>query len=167
MPVTAVKNTFFHIEAAAEFRKRSNSAPDLICSSTGLQSDCGSISSKDSALFNGCAQERAITNTVETPETRTTVMIQNIPCKYTRRQMLDEVAALDLECDKLHLPRAKTGGNLGYCFVNFTTPEGAQAFIELFSGREFMFQKVNEKRATVIYAKNQGLEQKRNSRKSA
>lgn len=64
-------------------------------------------------------------------DTRTTLMIRNIPRKYTQQQLLvDLTAAYDFSggANFFYLPTdLGTCRNLGYCFLNLTTPEQAVA----------------------------------------
>jgi hypothetical protein len=64
-------------------------------------------------------------------DTRTTLMIRNVPRKYTQHQLLvDLTAAYDFSggADFFYLPTdLGTCRNLGYCFLNLTTPEQAAA----------------------------------------
>merc|ERR1711939_742610 len=70
---------------------------------------------------------------------KTTVVVKNIPHKYTQEWLLEEIQELGFEVDFLYLPRrlfAKPN-NIGYGFVNFATASEAQMFTEVFTGRKF------------------------------
>jgi hypothetical protein len=61
---------------------------------------------------------------------QTTVMIRGIPCGFTQEQLLDQInqAGFEGKYDFFYLPRAgNSHSNLGYAFVNFTTPALAVA----------------------------------------
>merc|ERR1719440_891035 len=54
----------------------------------------------------------------------TSVMIRNIPCRYTQQELIDEIEMLGFVIDFLYLPPARRAtGNLGYAFVNFVDPD--------------------------------------------
>jgi hypothetical protein len=62
-------------------------------------------------------------------EVRTTLMIRNIPRKYTQRQLLADLNEAHAFMDSVnffYLPAdLGTGRNLGYCFINFIRPADA------------------------------------------
>jgi hypothetical protein len=97
---------------------------------------------------------------IQLPEDQwTSLMIRNIPCRYTTSELLDEIIMLGFHIDFLYLPPARRSvGNLGYAFVNFVTAEHAAQFFQLFQGYSFSLQQRSNKRATIIYAKLQGFE---------
>merc|ERR1712216_1021673 len=87
----------------------------------------------------------------------TTVMIRNIPNRYTPQDLIDE---LPQEIDFMHLPKAsKTVANLGYAFVNLTSPAAARDFIAEFEGHQWAKQTNSRKRASLSFAKLQGLQE--------
>lgn len=89
---------------------------------------------------------------------KTTLMIRNIPNRYTPEWLLEEIMEI-AECDFLHLPKAnQSAANLGYAFVNFTSAEGAQEFFMAFEGHQFVKQPNSSKRAKVSFAELQGLQ---------
>jgi len=92
------------------------------------------------------------------PETRTTMMLRNIPNKYTQSGLLaifDEQFAK--QYDFFYLPiDFKNRCNVGYCFVNFTTPAHARRFLNTF--HNFKLKAYNSpKVCEVNYARVQGL----------
>jgi hypothetical protein len=90
----------------------------------------------------------------------TTLMIRNIPCRYTQEWLLDEIRTSGLRCNFLYLPPAiRKHFNLGYAFVNFVTPDEARRFIDYFQGHAFSKQPNSLKRAEVDYAKLQGFQE--------
>jgi hypothetical protein len=90
----------------------------------------------------------------------TTVMIRNIPCRYSQDELYLEVAEIGFAFNFLYLPPARRSpGNLGYAFVNFVDPTHALAFVEAFTGHAFVCQPKSKKRAEVMFAKLQGFEE--------
>lgn len=89
----------------------------------------------------------------------TSVMIRNIPCRYTQTKLVEEIQELDLPFDFLYLPPAKhSRGNLGYGFINFETNEAAATFMQIFNGHKFKSQPNSTKRAETLYCAMQGFE---------
>jgi hypothetical protein len=92
----------------------------------------------------------------------TTLMIRNIPNRYTRKMLMDELDLLGFKAcyDFIYLPMDKvTHWNVGYAFVNFLRPEVAQQCMEVMT--EYRFRKFNgvaKKIAQVSVAHIQGLE---------
>ncbi|KAG7542413.1 RNA recognition motif domain [Arabidopsis thaliana x Arabidopsis arenosa] len=88
---------------------------------------------------------------------RTTLMIKNIPNKYTRNMLL---AAIDEKnsgtYDFLYLPiDFKNKCNVGYAFINMVSPKFIIALYEVFNGKKW--EKFNsEKVASLAYARIQG-----------
>ncbi|XP_019417299.1 PREDICTED: protein MEI2-like 5 isoform X2 [Lupinus angustifolius] len=91
-------------------------------------------------------------------DTRTTLMIKNIPNKYTSKMLL---AAIDENhkgtYDFLYLPiDFKNKCNVGYAFINMLSPLLIVPFYETFSGKRW--EKFNsEKVASLAYARIQGM----------
>jgi hypothetical protein len=89
---------------------------------------------------------------------KTTILIRNIPCKYTLQELLREVRAVDRPFDFLYLPQAKRSrGNLGFGFVNFLTNEDAIGFVKNFQNHLWVIQPNSAKRADPIFANLQGF----------
>ncbi|KAK7318343.1 hypothetical protein RJT34_03042 [Clitoria ternatea] len=90
-------------------------------------------------------------------DSRTTLMIKNIPNKYTSKMLL---AAIDEQCrgtyDFLYLPiDFKNKCNVGYAFINMTDPGQIIPFHQAFDGKKW--EKFNsEKVASLAYARIQG-----------
>jgi hypothetical protein len=91
---------------------------------------------------------------------KTTVVVKNIPHKYTQDWLLQEIQELGFEVDFLYLPRRMFAkpNNIGYGFVNFASASEARMFTEVFTGRKFPKQPNSMKMASVGYAKLQGKE---------
>ncbi|KAL1834055.1 hypothetical protein ACET3Z_003706 [Daucus carota] len=90
-------------------------------------------------------------------DTRTTLMIKNIPNKYTSKMLL---AAIDENhkgtYDFLYLPiDFKNKCNVGYAFINMLSPMHIIPFYQAFDGKKW--EKFNsEKVASLAYARIQG-----------
>ncbi|XP_044502057.1 protein MEI2-like 1 isoform X3 [Mangifera indica] len=90
-------------------------------------------------------------------DSRTTLMIKNIPNKYTSKMLL---AAIDEHCrgtyDFIYLPiDFKNKCNVGYAFINMVDPRQIIPFHQAFSGKKW--EKFNsEKVASLAYARIQG-----------
>ncbi|GAV60198.1 RRM_1 domain-containing protein/RRM_2 domain-containing protein [Cephalotus follicularis] len=90
-------------------------------------------------------------------DTRTTLMIKNIPNKYTSKMLL---AAIDEHCrgtyDFIYLPiDFKNKCNVGYAFINMISPSQIIPFYQAFNGKKW--EKFNsEKVASLAYARIQG-----------
>ncbi|KAJ1377240.1 RNA-binding domain superfamily [Sesbania bispinosa] len=90
-------------------------------------------------------------------DTRTTLMIKNIPNKYTSKMLL---AAIDENhrgtYDFLYLPiDFKNKCNVGYAFINMVSPSHIIPFYKAFNGKKW--EKFNsEKVASLAYARIQG-----------
>ncbi|KAI4368538.1 hypothetical protein MLD38_017084 [Melastoma candidum] len=101
--------------------------------------------------------ELEIDRIVRGEDRRTTLMIKNIPNKYTSKMLL---AAIDERhqgtYDFLYLPiDFKNKCNVGYAFINMTDPSQIIAFHEAFNGKKW--EKFNsEKVASLAYARIQG-----------
>jgi hypothetical protein len=90
-------------------------------------------------------------------DTRTTLMIKNIPNKYTSKMLL---AAIDEQFrgtyDFIYLPiDFKNKCNVGYSFINMIDPLHIVPFFQAFNGKKW--EKFNsEKVASLAYARIQG-----------
>merc|ERR1719189_2311104 len=92
----------------------------------------------------------------------TTVMMRNLPNKYTQHMLLDELQMnkfrLQHEFDFFYLPMDHYSAvNLGYCFINFVDPCVANAFAAAFQGRR-MRHFNSQKTIVVMPASMQGFE---------
>jgi len=92
----------------------------------------------------------------------TTLMIRNIPNRYTQNELILELEALGFAgtFDFLYVPLDKgTMSNVGYAFVNFVLPQWAEKCMQSFQGYHFKkHRKVSGKIAAVSVAHIQGLE---------
>lgn len=92
----------------------------------------------------------------------TTLMIRNIPNRYTQKELMAELEDMELggTFDFLYVPLDKgTMSNVGYAFVNFREPEWAQKCMLAFQDYHFKrHRKISGKVAAVSVAHLQGLE---------
>lgn len=101
--------------------------------------------------------ELDIERIVQGEDSRTTLMIKNIPNKYTSKMLL---AAIDENhrgtYDFIYLPiDFKNKCNVGYAFINMISPENIVPFYRTFNGKRW--EKFNsEKVASLAYARIQG-----------
>jgi len=123
---------------------------------SSFQSDRSSILSDASSTTNSFLD---VPPEIDTDAT--TLMVKNVPAKYTQRMLLKEFREQGIKAgsyDFFYLPvDFKSRANLGYCFLNFRKPEQAQDFRATFHG--YMPTRLN-KRSKVFYicqAKVQGL----------
>mmetsp|Transcript_9565 Transcript_9565/g.17130 ORF Transcript_9565/g.17130 Transcript_9565/m.17130 type:complete len:510 (-) Transcript_9565:154-1683(-) len=93
----------------------------------------------------------------------TTVMMRNLPNKYTQQMLLGELRdagfQMQVDFDFFYLPMDHSNcANLGYCFVNFTETSRANDFAAAFSGKR-MRRFNSHKTAVIMPASIQGYEQ--------
>jgi len=92
----------------------------------------------------------------------TTVMLRNIPNKYTQRTLLEELCrngfASNHAIDFFYLPiDSQTNANFGYAFINFTSSQFQEAFRKMFEGRRL--ERYNSRKIlSVVPASLQGLQ---------
>ncbi|KAL1560553.1 protein MEI2-like 5 [Salvia divinorum] len=90
-------------------------------------------------------------------DSRTTLMIKNIPNKYTSKMLLLAIDETHKGAyDFLYLPiDFKNKCNVGYAFINMVSPFHIISFVEAFNGKKW--EKFNsEKVASLAYARIQG-----------
>jgi len=90
----------------------------------------------------------------------TTVMMQQIPFKYTQSQLIEEInkAGFDGKYDFLYLPNQKKHGNRGFGFINFLCAEFAEEFYWKYHGQKFNNYDISST-LTLTPAGVQGFEQ--------
>lgn len=91
----------------------------------------------------------------------TTLMLRNIPNRYTRAMLLKEFedAGTMKSIDFFYLPMdIRHNCNVGYCFVNLTSKKAAQRFAKTFGDKK-LEQVTSEKRCRISPAKVQGKEE--------
>jgi len=93
-------------------------------------------------------------------DSRTTLMIRNIPNKYTQRMLIEQLDRENPGCyDFLYLPiDFKNTCNVGYAFVNMVSTDFLPAFYATLHNKRW--ERFNsEKVCEIAYARIQGLEQ--------
>ena len=92
-------------------------------------------------------------------ETRTTVMIRNIPIKYNDKALENELEPFEGKYDCLYMPfDYENGGNKGYAFVNLTSPYHVLLFYEFFNNKCWLYFE-SKKICELNYANFQGIEE--------
>jgi len=89
-----------------------------------------------------------------------TIMMRNLPNKYTQKRLGEEIAAagFDGTYDFLYLPIDQwTNANKGYAFINFVTTEHSSRFKARFEGTQMQWFNSN-KLVTISPASLQGFE---------
>ena len=77
-------------------------------------------------------------NIVTGKDTRTTVMIRNIPIKYTDQILTDALKEFNGKYDCLYMPYDyEKNGNKGYAFINFVNPLHILYFYEKFNDQKW------------------------------
>ena len=72
-------------------------------------------------------------------DTRTTVMIRNIPIKYTDEILIEALDEFNGKYDCLYMPYDyEKNGNKGYAFINFVNPLHILYFYEKFNGKKWI-----------------------------
>ena len=72
-------------------------------------------------------------------DTRTTVMIRNIPIKYTDQILTNALSEFNGKYDCLYMPYDyEKNGNKGYAFINFVNPLHILYFYEKFNGKKWI-----------------------------
>ena len=72
-------------------------------------------------------------------DTRTTIMIRNIPIKYTYEKLNEALSEFHGQYDCLYMPYDyEKNGNKGYAFINFRNPLYILYFYEKFNGKKWV-----------------------------
>ena len=112
--------------------------------------------------FNSSKKEKQVINLEDVAlgkETRTTVMIRNIPIKYTDEHLEKELESFEGKYDCLYMPfDYENGGNKGYAFLNLTSPYHVLLFYEVFYNKCWMFFD-SKKICELNYAIFQGIDE--------
>lgn len=88
------------------------------------------------------------------PQKRTTVMLKNIPNKYTKKMLLKEIEKKFAGAfDFFYLPIDFTNNcNMGYSFINFKDHQILRDFCQVFDGKKWRKFK-SDKICSVKYAR--------------
>ena len=90
-------------------------------------------------------------------EQRTTLMIRNVPIKYTDEMLMKELSKFDKKYNCLYMPfDYEKGGNKGYAFINFTHPLHILLFQEYFEGKSWNYFE-SKKICELNFANFQGI----------
>ncbi|XVE83612.1 hypothetical protein DITRI_Ditri16bG0101200 [Diplodiscus trichospermus] len=121
------------------------------------RSQNGQIENNGNQIDNKKQYQLDLDKIINGEDIRTTLMIKNIPNKYTSKMLL---AAIDENhrgtYDFLYLPiDFKNKCNVGYAFINMISPSHIISFYQAFNGKKW--EKFNsEKVASLAYARIQG-----------
>merc|ERR1719316_569719 len=141
----SLKNTFISISPSTTPKlPRSKTSPCSIDTPSSLLDDLDSYCDEIDMMSPQCS------------ENRTTLMIRNVPNKYKRNQLLQEIGDSGFDFVYLPMSRKKAHMNLGYAFVNFESVELAKKFLEDF--QDHQWSRCGKKPASVCYAEIQGFE---------
>ena len=129
--------------------------------SNSLKGSLRSIKSKGkSDLFCNTKNEKQFINVDEIAkgkDTRTTLMIRNIPIKYTDDMLINEMKKFENKYDCLYMPYDfEKGGNKGYAFINFTHPLNILLFYTSFEGKSWTYFE-SKKICELNFANFQGI----------
>ncbi|CAE7356577.1 ML2 [Symbiodinium pilosum] len=111
--------------------------------------------------YHACAVPRASTLVSELADNMpvSTVMLRNIPCRYTQGSLMQEVDQLGFDgCyDFFYFPMDMRNKNsVGYAFINFRDPTDAERFVEVMRDHRFR-RHASEKLPKASPAHLQGL----------
>jgi len=91
----------------------------------------------------------------------TTVILRNIPCNYSRQDILNFLDEHNVRYDFVYLPMDfQRAANLGYAFVNVVSNEEAERIMQCLNGHSNWSRSVfSQKQLSVVFAKcdEQGL----------
>jgi hypothetical protein len=92
----------------------------------------------------------------------TTMAVLNIPYTYPKWKLQRWMETEGYAFNYFHFPKdARRGRNRGFAFVNFTTPEIAQAFRQTFDKMALFHPGDEEKAVMVVPSSLQGFERNR------
>ena len=96
------------------------------------------IISNNKSSSKGEKQILNLDDIVTGKDKRTTVMIRNIPIKYTDDILTEEISEFNGKYDCLYMPfDYEKNGNKGYAFINFVNPLHILYFYEKFNGKKW------------------------------
>ena len=122
------------------YKNNPNYKPNDIHNSNPISSNLSSINTS-SNITQGNKCEKNLLNLddiVTGKDTRTTVMIRNIPIKYTDSILIKDLEEFKGKYDCLYMPYDyEKKGNKGYAFINFVNPLHILYFHEKFNGKKW------------------------------
>ena len=120
------------------------------------------IDNKFNNNFNNSKKEKQVINLEDIAlgkETRTTVMIRNIPIKYNDEHLEKELELFEGKYDCLYMPfDYEKGGNKGYAFLNLKSPYHVLLFHKVFCNKCWMFFE-SKKMCELNFANFQGIDE--------
>lgn len=128
--------------------------------SHGGTNSSGGNKSGGNQLQNNSKYSLDIRRVISGEETRTALMIRNIPNKYNQKMLLSTLEEGHKgHFDFIYLPiDFKNKCNVGYAFINFTKPEFIEPFYKAFHGKKWgRFN--SEKVCEITFARIQGRQQ--------
>jgi len=174
-----IKNSFIHfsdhLEKGTSLRSRALSEGSGICKvkELELQKLCGCTEEDLTPILESSgAQEDGLDKSLAVPtcgiftheeeETRTTVMLRDVPNSYSSEKLIElfDAAGFCGAYDFVYLPiDFRTNMSLGYAFVNFVSSRHAQQFMMYFDGFS-NWHFLSPKQCKVFWSDpNQGLEE--------
>lgn len=133
---------------------------ELICSSkdVDMMSQCLTTASSDEEQCSAHSTTSTIATTAGTP---CNLMMQNLPCRSTRAEILAEIDSLGFAGRYNYFYQPPNRGqrlSRGYAFIGFATPEVAAEFCAVMHGRALSCRE-STKLVQVLPARIQGLEE--------
>jgi hypothetical protein len=134
-----------------------------------LGSDFSQLGLLEAPVNIPCTLQAATVPTIEQPifegtapvEALTTIMVRNVPRKCSQRMLLNDIIAAGYGnvVDFVYLPTdISSGKNLGYAFINFTSPHFAECFRESFHKKHLSTVRGTRTGLSISYAVIQGLQ---------
>ena len=110
-------------------KTKKNNTPTKV---TNLQNNKGNLKGEKQVLN--------LDDIVSGKDTRTTIMIRNIPIKYTDEILSEDLNEFKGKYDCLYLPfDYDKNGNKGYAFINFINPLHILYFYEKYNGKKWSY----------------------------
>ena len=107
--------------------------------SLNTNSNSNNNNNNNSNQYNKCEKNLLnLDDIISGKDTRTTVMIRNIPIKYTDNYLVDALSEFKGKYNCLYMPYDyEKKGNKGYAFINFVNPLHILLFHEKFCGKKW------------------------------
>lgn len=147
-------------EERLSFWKAPAKNEERICSSkdVDMMSQCLTTASSDEEQCSAYSTTSTITTTAGTP---CNLMMQNLPCRSTRAEILAEIDSLGFAGRYNYFYQPPNRGqrlSRGYAFIGFATPEVAAEFVAVMHNRPLSCRE-STKLVQVLPARIQGLEE--------